>query len=152
MSSVNNNIEISGKYKFLWHSQSDSYTNYKVFMAKLGMGDDLAYLNQCLTHLQVEYAMQDTIVLKFGKDWDTVQCTEVVKPGQMVEEVSFRSGGGIYSCVWYRCGNMLVKQARPSDKRDTAYTITREFTERKMVTCFSTDKNTLKAEVVHTRM
>ena len=148
----NNNITISGKYKFLWHSQVDSLSNYKLFMAKLGMSEDLVYLNMDNTHVQVEDTMHDSVVMKFGRDWTSSSCTEVVKLGQMVEEPSFRQGGGVYSFVWYRYGNMMVKQARPSDKRDNPYTISREFTDRAMITKFSTDNNTLTAQVVHLRI
>ena len=92
--------------------------------------------------------MQDNLLLKFGSDRTSIQCTEVVKLGQMVEEPSFRQGGGMYSFVWYGYGNMMVKQARPSDKRDSPYTITREFTDSAMITTFSTDSNTLKVNMM----
>ena len=148
MSSINNNVTISGKYKLLWHSQPDSFSAYRLFMAKLGMSEELVYLNMNNIHAQVEDTMQDNVVLKFGSHWTTTQCIEVVKLGQMVEEPSFRQGGGVYSLVWYRYGNMMVKQARPSDKRDSPYTITREFTDSAMITTFSTDSNTLKVNMM----
>ena len=96
--------------------------------------------------------MQDTVVLKFGTEWNSLVCTEVVKLGQMMEEDSYVPGHGMYSFVWYRYGNMMVKQARPSDKRNNPYTITREFTDKFMLTKFSTDNNTLSAEVIYTRI
>ena len=78
MSCMNNNITISGKYKLLWHAQSDSLSNYKLFMRKLGMNENLVWLNMDNTHVQVEDNMQDTVVLKFGKAWDALQISEVV--------------------------------------------------------------------------
>ena len=149
---MNNNVSISGKYKMLWHAQPDSFSNYNVFMKKLGMSEELVVLNMSNIHVQVEDNMNDTVVLKFGKEYASTSCTEVVRLGQIIEEASFRPGGGVYSFVWYRYGNMMVKQARPSDKSDNPYTITREFTEKSMLTKFSTDSNKCLAEVIFTRI
>merc|ERR1719370_2675076 len=96
--------------------------------------------------------MNDTVVLKFGKEWSSTMCTEIVKLGQMLEEASFRPGGGMYSFVWYRYGNMMVKQAKPSNKSDKPYTVTREFTDKSMLTKFSADGNKCLAEVIFARI
>ena len=59
-----------------------------------------------------------------------------------------------YSSVWYRCGNQLVKQARPWSKAGdcSAYTVTRDFTGDGLVTTLTTDNNSLKAVVFFKRM
>ena len=149
---MNNNVSISGKYKMVWHSQPESFPNYTVFMRKLGMSEDLMTFNMNNIYVHVQDNMNDTVVLKFGKEWSSTTCTEVVKLGQMLEEASFRPGGGLYSFVWYRYGNIMVKQARPSNKSDKPYTITREFTDKSMLTKFSTDGNKCLAEVIFARI
>merc|ERR1719239_827374 len=105
-------------------------------------------MNQNLTNLRIE-AFNENIRLNFSRDWDS-SSSEVVEdiwPGRVVKE----EGGSV--SVWYsggRYGNKLVKQA--SKGKTPAHTVTREFTGTEMITSFSTDNNSIKASVVHTRI
>ena len=87
MLTVNNNISISGKYKLLWWDQDESFSQFKTFLMKIGLVEELAYWNQNLVNLEVQDLMRDSsILLTFGFDWDRMNHKERIVPGQLVEE------------------------------------------------------------------
>ena len=51
MLTVNNNISISGKYKLLWWDQDESFSQFKTFLMKIGLVEELAYWNLNLVNL-----------------------------------------------------------------------------------------------------
>lgn len=143
MTNFNNNVEISGKYLIVWWRQPPAFSHYQTFLSKIGLNPELICQNLALSHLHIETA-GDGLALNFSRNWDDPVVTENIKPGTVVVEEE-------YEAVWYRFGNKLVKQAKPR-RMTPAYTVTREFLEASIITTFSTDNNTLKASVLHTKL
>ena len=90
----NNNISISGKYKLLWWDQDETFSQFKTFLMKIGLVEELAYWNQNLTNLEVQDCMTESVLLTFGFDWDRMNHTERIVPGQLVEEEVDKAIGG----------------------------------------------------------
>ena len=86
MLSVNNNLTISGKYKLLWWDQDESFAKFKIFLMKIGIVEEFVFWNQNLTNLEVQDVVADSVLLTFGFDWDRMNHTERIIPGQIVEE------------------------------------------------------------------
>ena len=142
---INNNIKVSGHYKLLWFNQSESLNNFKAFMCKLGLDEKLMWKNMENTHVIIEDSVH-RMIFKFGESFSKILCTEIVVFGKLTEEPSF-SRKGQYKSVWYRCGNTIVKQAKPVNKMDKPYSITREFLGNSMIVKFSTDNNQSKVSI-----
>ena len=148
----NNNVTVSGKYKMLWHMNIGSISALKKVLQKLGMNAEQMDVIVENALVEVEDNMNDIIVIKSGTQWDKMKSVETIKLGQIVEESGMNSRGSVYTSVWYRYGNMMVKQANPSNKQDSPYTLTREFNEHSMIMKISTNNNETKAQIVFVRM
>ena len=103
MLTVNNNVQISGKYKLLWWQQQE-FSKFKKFLSRIGFDDEIVWRNQNLTNLEVDDS-STSVILKFGMDWDRLNFAEIVNPGQIVDEEIIKTGidstNTGFSSVWY---------------------------------------------------
>ena len=69
MLTINNNVQISGKYKLIWWEQHE-IRQFKKFLSRIGFDDELVWRYQNLIYLEVDDSSK-SVILKFGMDWDT---------------------------------------------------------------------------------
>jgi len=135
-------MSVSGSYCFNVAAQPDEYSLYSRLLSEMGMSAENIEQNLKLHHVDVIDVNDGSgrMILNFGVSPGQIQCVETIRPGVLVEETGFNAMSN-YESIWYRNGNTLTKQCKPTNKKYAApYTLERKFVERKMITSLLCNK------------
>lgn len=122
--------------------------SFEVFLNKMGLSQEAkkTYMKLTQMYIREEIHGGQNIYFHHADDADE-SFMEVITPGTKTVEPSAFQNGSYYNCIWQRFGSSLgttlFKQCTPQPSPITVslvpYTITREFTDKTMITTYTED-------------